>query len=141
MSLYGIIEEVFAGTPPPGVPLLPFVVRITSVWMRDEQDGEEIEYEHSLALRIVEAEFAITLTNIRFHFDARLRKIFADVLLQNVLSEPITAKLQRSNTLFVDSSIRPVGADDWATYSYPILLTWNAPQANPGANGDPVAVH
>src|ERR1700731_1626538 len=70
LSLFNILEELTGPAPRPGQPMLPFVFRVTSVWMREDGDDAEQEYEHQLNLRIPQAEANIPLSNSRFRFNS-----------------------------------------------------------------------
>ena len=137
MSLYHVIEELVLGRPQPNEPIPPFVLRVTSAWMREEEEDEEQEYEYEINLRIPQGALLHRLTSGRLHFNTRFKKLMGDVFVQSVISDEVMARLERQSFMYVDSSIRPVGINDWQTYSYPISLI-AAPAHPRGPNGDPI---
>jgi hypothetical protein len=139
LSLIHVIEELTATAPAPGQPIVPFVFRVTSVWMREDGDDAEQEYEHQVTLRIPQADANISLLNNRFRFNSRLAKFIAQLMLQNVFAQEIRQRLEGESLVFIDTSIRPVGTEPWQTHSYPILLRLSVSHAPDHANGEPAA--
>jgi hypothetical protein len=139
VSLYHVIEELALARPEPGQLVFPFIFRVTSVWMREVADDEEQEYEHEIKLRLPYAAVEKSLAAAKFRFNVRFHRIMGDVLLQNALPEAVTSTLSGQHVMFIDSSIRIVGADTWQTYSYPISLVCNAQPIPEQANGEAAA--
>jgi hypothetical protein len=140
VSLYHVIDELMVARPQPDQIAFPFIFRVTSVWMREDEDEEDHEYEYQVDLRLSHAAPLFVISTGRFHFNARFRRIAGDVLLQAAIPPEVMGTLDGQSMMFVNSSIRPVGAEAWQTYSYPISLICNVPpmdHANGNALGPP----
>jgi hypothetical protein len=139
MSLYHVIEELMLAHPQPGQILAPFIFRVTSAWMREEGEDDAQEYEYEINLRVPQVELLHRIASGRLYFNTRFRKLTGDVFLQSLLSAEVMARLEGQSFMYVDSSIRPVGVDEWQTHSYPISLIGNIASEPRGLNGNAAA--
>ncbi len=128
VSLYHVIEALTMTRPLPGQSAIPFTFRITSVWMKEDNDDAEQEYEFRLLLRLPPDGREIDIANNRFRFNGPCRRIVSEAFLQSLVPDQAFEGLDGLGLMNVVCGIRPAGTQVWNDQSYPILLKW----ANPG---------
>ncbi len=129
VSLFTVIEKVELSQT---VPLLAtgqmfyFVKwqpwKIVAVWMHEEADPWEQEYETEFRLLLPNGKIT-PLASTRFRFDQPLgQRPFARLSL--AFDDPPTLS---AGVVKIENRIRPVGSNDWITQDYPIVV--EEPQA------------
>jgi hypothetical protein len=139
LSLYQIIEELTATLPAPGQQSLPFVIRVTSVWMREDGDDAEQEYEFRMVWHLDALGLENELSRTMFHFSTRIRRFISEFVLQGLVLGTTLERLEGPSLMVVDCSMRVAGADTWITQSYPMLITWVQPPMQQSVSGDSAA--
>jgi hypothetical protein len=130
VSLFSVVERVRVtpvpvpqpGEAPPIVLYQPF--RVTAVWMRNPEDDTAQEYEFEVRL-LPAAGSAQNVTRGRFQFDpARpFHRVALDLLGPSPFTGPGVNRLE--------CRLREVGAENWLTQDYPILVEMAAPPPAP----------
>jgi hypothetical protein len=141
-SLYHIIEQITLTKPDPERPHLPFPLRITSVWMKGDEDDPDQEFEFRTYLRLPSLGIENALPGARFHFDTPCRRFAVDTFMDAIVPGNLVPEFEGTALLSIECSVRPVGEPDWITRSYPILIMWaKAAESQPYPTDTPNGQH
>jgi hypothetical protein len=113
-------EIVQPGKP---IPIPSVALRATAVWMSNEEDSPEQEYEYQMAFYLPpDGEEQLVLEG-RFFFDA-------DKPLYRMVVLGMWPPFRAPGVLRIESRIRPVGGTEWLRQDYPISVV-GSPAALP----------
>ncbi len=121
LSFFNIVEKLIAeplsekGEKPSKSPI--FQLRTVAVWMREESDPVDQEFEAQLQLIMPPNDEIVTAPNIsRFRF--KEGSFLVRITLQFMGDPPIKG----AGVLRVVCLVRPVGSEEWQRQEYPIIV-------------------
>ena len=88
-------------------------IRVTAVWMRNEDDDPHQEYEHRLVIYLPGDEDGDVVGEGTFVFSRPLHRFAA-----TLHAKPFS----RSGIFRVESRVRKIGAAEWLSQDYPIVV-------------------
>lgn len=95
----------------------PSPLRIVSVWMKNEDDADNEEYEYKTSLSFPPTDTKRELSSGRFEFAKPLHRISVEIVGW--------LPIQGSGVMWVESKIRNLSKSDqtaWISQTYPIFL-------------------
>jgi hypothetical protein len=122
LSLFNIVERLVITPMPPvdGVVLVPpQVLRVVAVWMRNENDGPEDEFEQQMVFSPPAGAASVMTGVTPFRFEKLLHRFTVKMNIALAFAGP--------GMFWVETRVRRRGADEWITHRYPIVVDAEPP--------------